>query len=47
MTDPHIMQVHIAGRPAPVSALSPAGERKEVTINRATPGIVLGFAREP
>jgi hypothetical protein len=31
----------------PVSALAPADERKEMTRNLATRGIVVGFARQP
>jgi hypothetical protein len=40
----HTMQEPLLGRPMPVSALTPAGERKEMTKNRATHGIVVGFA---
>ncbi len=41
----HTMQEQLLGRPTPVSALTPAGERKEMTRNRATRGIVVGFGR--
>jgi hypothetical protein len=38
------MQEPLLDRPASVSALTPAGERKEMIRNRAVPGIVVGFA---
>ena len=40
----YTMQEPLLGRPKPVSALTPAGGRKEMTMTRATPGIVVGFA---
>jgi hypothetical protein len=43
----HTMQEPLPDRPASVSALTPAGERKEMTMNRATPGIIVGFAGLP
>ena len=45
MTYSHTMQEPLPDSPTPVSALTPAGGRKEMTINRASPGIVVGFAR--
>ena len=33
--------------PTPVSALRSAGKRKEITMNHASPGIVVGFAGQP
>jgi hypothetical protein len=47
MTHSHTMQGTLPDRPASVSALTPAGERKEMTMNRATHGIVVGFAGLP
>jgi hypothetical protein len=44
MTYSHTMQEPLPDCPTPVSALTPAGERKEMTTNRAMPGIVVGFA---
>ena len=47
MTHSHTMQEPLLGRPMPVSALTPAGERKEMTTNGAAHGIVVGFAGQP
>jgi len=47
MTDPNIMQGPLPDRPTPVSALTPAGGRKEMTTNGAAHGIVVGFACQP
>ena len=44
MTHSHTMQEPLPDRPTPVSALTPAGGRKEMTRNRALHGIVVGFA---
>ena len=33
--------------PTPVSALRSASKRKEITMNRPSPGIVVGFAAQP
>ena len=44
MTYSHTMQEPLPDRPKPVSALTPAGGRKEMTMNHALPGIVVGFA---
>jgi hypothetical protein len=38
------MQEPLPDRPTPVSALKPAGERKEMTRNLVTRGIVVGLA---
>ena len=43
MTNSHTMQEPLPDRPTPVSALKPAGERKEMTMNRGSYGIVVGF----
>ena len=47
MTHSHTMQELLPDRPAPVSALTLEGGRKEVTMNRALPGIVVGFSGLP
>jgi len=47
MTYTHTMQEPLPARPASVSALNPAGERKEMPKNCATHGIVVGFAYQP
>jgi hypothetical protein len=40
------MQEPLSGRTAPVSALLPAGECKEITMNGAKPGIVVGLVSQ-
>ena len=47
MTHSHTMQEPLPARPASVSALTPAGERKEMTAIRASHAIVVGFACQP
>ena len=47
MTHSHTMQEPLPYRPTSVSALMPAGKRKEMTTNGAAHGIVVGFARQP
>ena len=47
MTHSHTMQEPLLDRPASVSALTPAGGRKEMTTNGAAHGIVVGFACQP
>ena len=47
MTYSHTMQEPLPHGPTPVPALTPAGERKEMTKNRAGHGIVVGFTRQP
>ena len=47
MTYTHTMQEPLLDPPTPVSALKPAGERKEMTTNGAAHGIVVGFAHQP
>jgi hypothetical protein len=47
MTHSHTMQETLPSRPTPVSALTPAGERKEMTAIRASHAIVVGFACQP
>jgi hypothetical protein len=44
VTHSHTMQEPLPDRPTPVSALTPAGGRKEMTMNSASPGILVGFA---
>jgi len=41
------MQEPLLDRPTSVSALKPVGERKELTTNRASRVIVVGFTRQP
>ena len=47
MTYKHTMQEPLLGRPMPVSAPKPAGERKEMTAIRVSHAIVVGFACQP
>ena len=47
MTYSQTMQEPLPARPAPVSGPMPAGGRKEMTMNRASRGIVVGFAGQP
>ena len=47
MTYSHNMQEPLPDRPKPVSALTPTGERKEMTTNGALTGIVVGLVHEP
>ena len=47
MTYSHTMHEPLPDRPTHVSALALAGERKEMTMNRAWHGIVVGFACQP
>jgi hypothetical protein len=47
MTHSHTMQEPLLDRPASVSALTPAGGRKEMTMNRALLWILVGFAGQP
>jgi hypothetical protein len=47
ITYTHTMQETLPDRPKPVSALTPAGGRKQMTRNRVTPKIVVGFEGQP
>ena len=46
MTNTHTMQEPLPDRPTPVSALQPAGECKEITINHTLPVIVVCLLRQ-